>query len=59
MEALKGGKTNPIQREIDSNVAIATFEFLSASKLSRRKTNFFKLSFAPLPYPFIFCFCCA
>jgi hypothetical protein len=35
--------TNRIQREFDSNVAIATFEFLLASKPSRQKTNLFKL----------------
>jgi hypothetical protein len=35
-------KTNRIQREFDSNVAIATFEFSSAPKAPRQKTNFFK-----------------
>jgi hypothetical protein len=35
-------KTNQIQREFDSNVAIATQEFSSASKHLREKTNFFK-----------------
>jgi hypothetical protein len=42
------GFTNRIQREFDSNVRIATFEYLPASKHPRQKTNFLKHSSAPL-----------
>jgi hypothetical protein len=40
--------TNQIQREFDSNVAIATFEFSLASKHLRQKTNLLKPFSAPL-----------
>jgi hypothetical protein len=42
---------NRIQREFDSNVAIATQEFSSASKQLRQKTNFSKQSTFSLPCP--------